>query len=134
MKGIGCASTMRGRIREWSDDLQLFDGRAGPSVCDNERQRGLVRRANVNEMNVQSIDFSDELWQSVQRGLAPAPVVLGRPIPRERLDDGELYPLIWSGFLVRPMCRGDAPAQFDQFRLRNMHAKRTNRIVAGSLF
>jgi hypothetical protein len=43
------------------DDLQLLDDRAGPSVIDDERQRAIVLRANVDEVNVEPVDFGDEL-------------------------------------------------------------------------
>ena len=48
-------------ISKWIDDLQLLDDRAGPTVCDDERQRVLMLRPNVNEMNVEPIDLGYEL-------------------------------------------------------------------------
>jgi len=47
------------------DDLQLLDDRAGPSVRDDERQRILMFRTNVDEMNVEPIDLGDEVRQGV---------------------------------------------------------------------
>jgi hypothetical protein len=41
-------------ISEWIDYLQLFDDRAGPAVRDDDRQRILMFRTNVNEMNSSS--------------------------------------------------------------------------------
>jgi hypothetical protein len=62
----------------------------------------------------------------VQLRLAPPPVVIGRPIPRQRLNDGELHALLWLGFLLRPPRCVDTPAQFGKFSFRNIHMKRTN--------
>jgi hypothetical protein len=82
-------------------------------------------------MNVQSIDLGDELRQGVHFCLDLAPVILCRPIARERLDRRELYSLgcICNRFSFRPLCRVDAPAQFGQFGFRNIHMKRTNCIL-----
>ena len=98
---------------------------------DDQRQRIFVFRTDVNEMNVQSIDLGDELRQGVQFRLELAPVVICRPIARERLNRRELHALrcIRDRFSFRPLCRVDAPAQFGEFRFRNIHMKRTNRIL-----
>ncbi len=82
-------------------------------------------------MNVQSIDLGDELRQGVHFCLDLAPVILCRPIARQRLNRRELYSLrcIRDRFPFRPLRRIDAPAQFGQFRLRNVHMKRTNRML-----
>src|SRR5712691_4712164 len=95
---------------------------------------------NVNEMNVEAIDLGDELRQSVQCRLALAPLVVCPPIACEFLSRRELHALrcIRDCFPFRPLCRVDAPAQFGKFFFRNIHTKRTNRILvrclpAGSL-
>ena len=111
MERVRCARAMCRGIGEGIDDLQLLDDRAGPPVRDDERQRVLVLRTNVNEMNVQPIDLGDELRQGVQSRLALAPVVVCRPVARELLDRRQLHALrlIADGFLVRPS-RGLDPA------------------------
>ncbi len=43
-------------------------------------------RTDMNEVNVQPIDLSEALWQGIQFRLDLAPIVLRRPIARERLD------------------------------------------------
>ena len=125
---IGCISAVRGGIGQRIDDLHLFGDRAGPSVRDDQRQRIFVFRTDVNEMNVQPIDLGDELRQGVQFCLDLAPVILCRPIARQRLHRRELYALgcIRDRFSFRPLCCVDAPAQFGKFRFRNIHLKRTN--------
>ena len=49
------------RIGERIDDLELLDDRARPPVGDDKRQRMLMFRPNVNEVNVEPIDLGDEL-------------------------------------------------------------------------
>jgi hypothetical protein len=67
---------MRGGIGERADELELLDDRAGPAVADDERQRVLVLRANVDEVDVQPIDLGHELREGVQPRLALAPVII----------------------------------------------------------
>ena len=69
MERIRCAPAMRGGIGQRIDDLQLLDDRAGPSVRDDERQRIVMLRTDVNEMNVQPIDLGDEL--AARRSASP---------------------------------------------------------------
>src|ERR1700757_1074629 len=79
-------------------------------------------------MNVESIDLCDELRQGVQFRLALAPIVISPPIARERLGGRELHALcgIRDRFPLRPLCCVYAPAQFSQFRVWNLHVKRTS--------
>jgi hypothetical protein len=50
-----------GGIGQRIDDLQLLDDRAGPAVRDDERQRIIVLRTSVDEVNVEPIDLGDEV-------------------------------------------------------------------------
>ena len=61
VEGVRCAPAMRRGIGQRLDDLQLLDDRAGPSVRDDHRQRILVLRANVNEVNVEPVDLGEEV-------------------------------------------------------------------------
>ena len=56
---------MRGRIRQGIQDLHLLDDRAGPSVGDDQRQRVVVLRADVNEMNVEPVDLGHEFGRAL---------------------------------------------------------------------
>src|SRR5215218_10914654 len=85
MESVRWARAMGRRIGQWIDDLQLLDDRAGPPVQDDERQRILMLRTNVDEMNVEAVDLGDEVREGLQPLLALAPVVLFRPVARERL-------------------------------------------------
>src|SRR5687767_13411150 len=86
-------------------------------------------------MNVEAVDLGEEIGVRVQLRLDLAPVVIGRPIPRERLNEGELHALrnIGDGFLLRESRRRDAPAHFVEFRVCSLETKRANRGLVSSL-
>src|SRR5918997_4873170 len=122
MERVLRARAMCRRIGQWIDDLQLLDDRAGPSVRDDERQRIFMFRTNVNEMNVEPVDLGDEVRQGLQLLLDLAPVVLLRPIARERLHRREPRPLrlIFDGLLFGPARRLDASAEVVEFLFRHV--------------
>jgi hypothetical protein len=93
MESVGCARAMCRGISERIDNLELLDDRAGPAVRNDERQSIFMFGTNVNEMNVESIDLSDELRPSVQFRLAFAPILICRPIAREFLNHRERHAL-----------------------------------------
>ena len=93
MERVLWARAVRRRIGEPTDELQLLDDRAGPSMVDDQGQGVLVLRANVDEMDVEAVHLRDELRQRVQRCLASAPVVVGRPVTRELLHRRERHAL-----------------------------------------
>ena len=100
---------------------------------DDERQRILMFRADVNEMNVQPVDLGDEMRQGLQSRLAFGPVVLSAPVSREFLNSRELDALrcIRDCFPLRPLCCVDAPAQVGDLRFRKTHMKWTDRAGFG---
>ena len=132
MEGVRRAGAVSRWVGQRIDDLQLLDGRARPAVSDDERHGIFMSRPDVNEVDIQPVDLGDELGMRVQFGFDLAPVVIGRPIARDRLNEGELHAVrrIGDWFLLRESRRRDAPAQFGQFGFRNIHTKRTNRILS----
>ena len=128
MEGVHGARAVRRGIGERLDDLQLLDDRAGPPVIHDERQRLLMRRSNVDEVDVQTVDLGHELRQGVQPCLAPAPVVLRRPVARQLLRHRErdALRLIGDGLLLRPARVHDAPAQVDERCFRNVDVEGTD--------
>ena len=73
MEGILGAAAVRGRVRQGADGVdQLHDG-AGPAVGHDQRQRVLVRRLHVDEVDVHAVDLGRELRERVQPRLARAP-------------------------------------------------------------
>jgi hypothetical protein len=79
MERVRRARTVGRWIGEEINNLELLDDRAGPAVADDQRQGVVVFRADVNEMNVETVDLGGELRQGVQLCLDLAPVVVPSP-------------------------------------------------------
>src|SRR6267143_3030269 len=115
------------KISSWigqrTDDLDLLDNRARPSVRDDQRKRLRILRTHMDEMNVEPIDRRHELRQGVEPGFDPAPVVIGSPIACECAHGRELHALgcIRYRFPLRKLCRGDALTKVNQCLLGNVH-------------
>ena len=120
------APAMRRRVRERTDGLQQFDDRAGPAVRHDQRQRVGVGRANVDEVDVETIEARHELRQAVQLRLEPPPVIFGAPVPHEFLELRERRSLgsVINRLSVGPARRGDASTQLVDLRLRDLDAER----------
>ena len=112
MESVSCGPSMRRGIGQRVDDPELFNDRAGPAMRDDQRQRILVFRANVDEMNVQPIDLGDELRQRVEPRLDLAPIVLRSPVARDLLDRCELDALRFICDLVSLMRRRISTSAF----------------------
>jgi len=82
--------------------LQLLDDRAGPAVRDDDRQRILVLRAGMDEVDVQAVDLGDEIRDGIDPRFDLAPVIVTLPVAQNLLDGLERYALriIGDGFLV----------------------------------
>src|SRR4051812_39647825 len=132
VEGVGCARAVCRGIGKRVDDLQLLDDRAGPSVRNKERQSILMLRTNMNKMNLQTIDLRDKLRQGTEPGLAPAPIVIGRPIVCEILHRRERYALGWIGnrLAVRPLRRCNPPAELEERLFRNVNSERPDWVVS----
>jgi len=62
-------------------------------MSDQDRQRVCLRRADVQEVDVEAVDRRAVLIKSVQHRLAAAPVVVGPPVVHERAQLGERHAL-----------------------------------------
>ena len=76
MEGVRCAAAVCRGIGQRLDDLQLLDDRAGPAVRDDERQRIFVLRADMDEVDVQPVDFGDEVRHGIEPRFDLAPVIV----------------------------------------------------------
>ena len=128
VKRVLGASAVRGRVRERADGLEHLDDRARPAVGHDQRQRVLVWRPHVDEVDVLPVNLGLELRQGVQLRLAPAPVVIGCPVASELLDGRQLHALrsICDQLPGGPPHRSDATAQVLQGLVRNVNAEGTN--------
>ena len=93
MEGILGAAAVRGRVGQRADGVEQLDDGAGPAVRHDQRQRVLVLGLDVDEVDLHAVDLGRELRQRVQLRLGLAPVVLGRPVARERLKRRRLHTL-----------------------------------------
>src|SRR3984885_10660721 len=118
VKGVRCARAVGGRVGEQVDDAEHLDDRAGPAVRDDERQRVLVGRTDVDEVDVESVYLGHEVRQCTEPRLEPAPVIILRPVAREFLGHVQLEALrvVGDEFPVGPAGGVDPRAQCPQFR------------------
>src|SRR5271170_4613235 len=79
-------------------------------------------------MNVEPVDFGDEVRQGVDLCLALAPIVRVSPILRELSHGCDLHALrgIRDQFALRPLGCLDSISQVDEVGLRSLEMKRTN--------
>ena len=119
-------AAVSGRVGQRADGLQQLDDRAGPAVGHDQRQRILMPRPDVDEVDLDPVDLGHELRQRVQSRLAPAPVVVAHPVVRERLQRRQLHALrpICDELFGGPARRGDAAAQLSELLLRNVDLER----------
>src|SRR5262249_19876135 len=108
--------------------LELLDDRPRPSVRDDDRQRVLVPRTNVDEMNVETVDLGDEVRHCIEPRLGLAPVVLRAPVTGELLDGRERHALreIRDGFALGQARRTNTPAKILEVGLRKVDAEGTD--------
>jgi len=124
---------VRGRVGERADDPEQFDDRARPAVRDDQRQRVLVPGPDVDEVDVHPVDLGRELRQRVQFRLAPAPVVVGRPVAGQLLQHRLLHALrsIIDQLPGGPGRRSDAAAEVGDRFVGHLHLERADFSFAG---
>ncbi len=93
---------------------------------NEQRQRIFLARADVNEVDVQSVDVRLELRIRIESRLRLAPVIGGSPILNELLQPGQLRALrlIGDGFLIRPSCCRESLAQIGDIGIRDVDFER----------
>ncbi len=129
---LGACAVCR-RVGERLDDLQLLDDRARPAVRHDERQGVLMLGADMNEMNVQSIDLGHEVREGFELRLALAPVVVGRPVAGECLHRHQRHALrvVADGLAIRPARRCDPATHVVHRLLRDVDLEGSDRLVIG---
>jgi len=93
---------------------------------DHQREGVGVRRPLVDEMDVQPVDFVDELIESVERGLTRAPVVFVGPIVGQFAGVRQRYALapVVHAFGLRPAGARQARPQIFSNVVGDVDAKR----------
>ena len=94
----------------------------------DQRQSVLVRRPDVDKVDVHAVDLGCELRQGVELRLRLAPVVVGLPVARELLQCRELHPLraILDQLAGGPPRRGDAAAQLGELLFGSVDVEGTD--------
>jgi hypothetical protein len=94
----------------------------------DQRQRILMPRPHVDEVDVHPVDLGHKLRHRVELGFGLAPVVLFRPVARERLHRRQLDALrpIGDQLPRGPARRTEANAQRSQLLLRDLDPKRAD--------
>src|SRR5215204_6079936 len=95
------------------DDLQLFNNRSWPAVADYHRERVLLLRLHMDEMDVEPVDVGYELRIAVELRLDLAPIVIACPIAGECLHRRQRHALraVGNRFLFGPSRRENAPLE-----------------------
>jgi hypothetical protein len=123
------------RLRERSDELDLLEDRARPTVGHDQWKRTGLRRLGMDEMDVDAVDVGDELPVPIQCRLRLAPVVPVCPVRHQLLELGAPSALraIRDGLLVGPSRAPDTPPKLIEFALWHSDREGTERCVPGRL-
>src|SRR5258708_4135694 len=103
-----------------------FDDRARPAMGDDQRQRLRMGRTNVEEMNVEPVDFSRELRKAIEQRLAAAPIIRFSPIAADLLDPFQrraLAPVV-DQFGFRPSGPAQSRSEIVEHIVADRDAKR----------
>jgi hypothetical protein len=125
---------VRGRIGQRIDDLHLFGDRTGPSVRDDQRQGIFMLGPDVDEVDVQPVDFSDEIRHGVETRLHVSPVIAGPPVAQKLLDglERDALRVVGDSLLLRQADLRQAPTQVGQGGFWNIDAEGPDRGVLGA--
>src|SRR5580658_9004859 len=82
-----------GWIHQRFDDLIKLHNRSWPSMSEDHRQRILVSRPDMDEVDAKPIQLGSELRETIEHSLASPPVVFGTPVLHQCHEITELRPL-----------------------------------------
>ena len=125
VEGVLGVAAVSGRVSERADGVEQLDDGAGPAVRHDQRHGVVVRRADVDEVDLTLVDLRRELRKRVQSRLDPSEVVVLRPVPGELLGRSELHALgaIRDELLARPPCGRNASAEVVDLLVRDVDAE-----------
>ena len=121
------AAAVSGRVGQRADGVQQLDDRAGPAVRHDQRQRVLMPRPDVDEVDLDPVDLGRELRQRVQSRLAPC-ASRTRSSSSGRAPAASPAARPGSGrrrALRRPARRLDPASQLSELRFGNLDLERT---------
>ena len=130
VEGVGRVAAVVGRIDQQRDDLVELHDRAGPAVGDHQRQRVLVGRPLVDEVDVQPLDVRLEVVEAVQQPLLAPPVEFVPPVGEQLLQVlavGAVVPRR-AGQVVGEPRPGQAVPQVGQHFVGHVDRERADRL------
>ena len=132
VESVRRAAAVRRGVGQRIDDLQLLDGRARPAVGYDDRQRILMLRADMDEVDVEPVDLGHEVRQRVEPRFAPPPVIVRRPIARDLPHKRELHALgaVIDQLTFRPSRSLDATLEVGELVIGGAERERADRFVA----
>jgi hypothetical protein len=83
VEGIRGVAAVRSGVGQRPDDVEELGDRAGPAVGEDQGGGCGLRRANVEEVDVDAVDGGQELGVLVDARLEAVPVVLLAPVLAE---------------------------------------------------
>src|SRR5215213_8102150 len=126
MERIRRVGSARSGVGERIDDLELLDGRARPPVGHDERQRILMFRGYVDEVDINPVILVDDVRQGREALLELAPVVIRGPIGCQCLNRLKLHTLRGIRLPVTPARRRNPSTEVCQLVLRNADVEGAN--------
>src|SRR5271169_4160633 len=131
MEGVfGASAVGRGIGKRLDHLVKLHDG-TWPAMGDHQRERVLMRRLLVDEMDVQPVDLGDELIKAVERGLTRPPVVCVGPVVGQVagvIQGNALAPVVHA-FGFRPPGSRQTRLQISKNVVGNLDAKRLHPFI-----
>jgi hypothetical protein len=100
---------------------------------NDQRQRILVLRLHMDEVDVEPIDVGDEVGITIDPRLDLPPVVLLQPVIGELLDriEPDALRVVVDGLALGPSRRGNPALEVVELVVRGMIAERPDRRIAG---
>jgi hypothetical protein len=117
---------MRPRVGQRPDHPDELQHRAGPAVQQQQRQRARLGRADVQEVDVLSVNGGGELRDLVEPGLVCAPVVPAAPALGQPLHHAQRHPVVSArpAHLIRPPGGGQSLGESVEVGLRDVDTER----------
>ncbi len=125
MEGIRGAASVRDRVYQGVDDMAKLQHRTGPAVRYDQGQRIGMRRATVEEVDVDAVEAGAELGPAVQLRLTAPPVVLAGPVACQfpGVSQGDTLAPVIAGFFIRPPGCAETALQILQIRIGNIDSE-----------
>src|SRR2546421_7407606 len=108
IEGISGISTVTGRVGQWADDLIHLEERPGPPVRNEQWKRVHSFPPDMKKVEVNAIDLSGKLRESVEKAFLGSPIVALVPVVYQlpQIRKARSIVPIRLGKRIRPACPG----------------------------